>query len=237
MCIRSHITYICWVLCWAVFSFSGGFAQNVKQDILRINEAYESPKGFSASVFYKWYPTYTSQVASQEIEGAIRKKGKFYFTDYGQSELLINQHYTVVVSHQEKMVMIRPSSDELMQQGFSIDLDSALSWCSAAQFSKIRSDQYAIRLEFASGKYQAVKVFYHPQTYFIQQITFYFRDKIRSTENGQPAPPRMEIHYKDVRIDGRFKSDTFSEKRYFQKMGKTPLLHNTFAQYQLMNLL
>ncbi|MEM6345621.1 MAG: hypothetical protein AAF927_17145 [Bacteroidota bacterium] len=203
-------------------------AQNVKQDIERINEAYRSLKGGQVELEYRFYAGYDPD--NVEItKGRASWQGVMQKMHTPSIERLQNDQYAILVNHDMKAVIIQnaPSTSTLASP---IPLDSMLAICDSIQFQEKEEGLLSYRFLIGALGFEAVEVVFNPESYFIERIVCYQLP----WEEGELGD-RTEVHYRNLQKLSTTSTAHFSEQDYVRRDGEQFLLQSAYKGYKLYN--
>ncbi|MEL7533158.1 MAG: hypothetical protein AAFN10_17710, partial [Bacteroidota bacterium] len=185
-----HITYrllACLLLACVSQSL---LAQDVKQDIEKINEAYRSLKGAQVELEYRHYAGHDPQ--NPEIsKGTASWQGEHQKMSMPTMERLQNDKYAILVNHDMKAVIIQ-NAQVSANIGSPIPLDSLLAFCDSIDFRKTEDGLSAYHFVIGAIGFEAIEVVFNPESYFIERIVCY-QLPWQEGELGD----RTEVHYRN----------------------------------------
>lgn len=203
-------------------------AQNVKQDVERINEAYRSLKGAQVELEYKHYAGHDPQ--NPEIsKGTASWQGAFQKMSMPTMERLQNEKYAILVNHDMKAIIIQ-NAQVSTNLGSPIPLDSMLAICDSIQFSSKEDGLLAYRFVIGILGFEAIEVVFNPENYFIERIVC----SQLPWQEGELGD-RTEIHYRNFQKLSAASTSHFSEQRYVRRDGDTFLPQAAYQGYELYN--
>ena len=212
-------------------------AQNLGNDLAKINEAY-ADKSFQVKLQYDWFASYGSTEPIESQTGEIAMKGISYFQQMGATETLFTEAYSVLVHHEEKLVMIQPAIARPDPSQLP-DLDSALSMCEEVIFEPYDEEYLSYTFYFREGEsqYERFTVIYSKADFLLQKLIFYLPAGAVQMEGITDEPPRYEVTYTKTSLNPTFSPNAFSERRYLAKRGDEFVLNSAYKMYRLANYL
>gem|GEM_PF-3338729 len=212
-------------------------------DFRKVNEAFTA-KAFGMDITYTLFGSYTSTKAAELQHGVFRKLGSSYYSELLGITTLRNDKVVVSVDKNEETIVVnntpkQPSNKTVLNQ---LHLDSTLKICSSVTMSDLgRQRVYKLRFDRSSYfPYNAIDVHVNSKTFFIDKLTFYFREELdldESDEQEAKDKPRLEIAYTNLDTDPGFSESQFSEKIFISVSGKKVTLSNAYRTYRLINQL
>lgn len=203
-------------------------AQNVKQDIERINEAYRSLKGAQVELEYQHYAGYDP--GNPEIsKGTASWQGANQKMSTPAMERLQNEKYAILVNHDMKTIIIQ-NAQVATNIGSPIPLDSLLAICDSIHFLQKENGLLAYRFVIGVLGFEAIEVVFNPQSYFIERIVCY-QLPWKEGELGD----RTEIHYRNFQRLSTSSTSPFSEQKYVRRDGDQFLPQLAYKGYELYN--
>ena len=106
-----------WIYMLAALMPLASYGQDVKTALKQVNQAYNTSGDYSAQMHYLWYANHSSTKPTEELQGEVRKQGKRLYQHYAEMEMMVNETYTVMVSHSDKLVMLQKASAAAYQPG------------------------------------------------------------------------------------------------------------------------
>lgn len=206
-------------------------AQNIKEDIRRINENYFNASAFQQEVFFQLFASYEAKEALESYTVFTQKEGSSSYSRRGKVESLSNDKITLVVDHGSKAIMLQgPSPEQTKINAISeVQLDSMLNLCKNTQFESKKGKLGVYHFYFKAYAYDQVSVEFNRSDFLIQKLTLYSR----SDETSM----RVEISYRNIRKQINFPKDTFSESRFLVLKSGNYSVKDDYSDYQLLNYL
>lgn len=217
--------------------FLSGFAQDVKVDIQKINEAYSGHKSFRADLVYSLYASHADEVPHQTLKGVVQNQGSHQYSRMSDMETMINDQYALIINHERQTISLQPKFDRSSQIMQPVALDSLTKICKDIQYQVLAGQHVAYDFYFDAYSYERIRVVFDPENYVIQKFVFYQKDPVELAPGQTPQAIRMEIAFKNIQINRSYPSNTFSEKKYVRKVGENFQPATTYASYELVNFL
>ncbi|MEM7370407.1 MAG: hypothetical protein AAF587_17490 [Bacteroidota bacterium] len=212
------------------------FSQDVKEDLKKINQAYEAHKSFRADVTYKLFGSLSGNTPIETVSGTIRNQDQYQYSKISGLETLINGKYAVLVNHERKTISIQ-SGFELTSVLHQPNLDSLVAYCQDIQYTRLTSSSVSYDFVFENHEYERIRMVFHPDTYVIESFTFYQADPVSLTEGGALQSIRMEIQFSNIQINQALPDAQFSEAQFVSHINGQYQPVKALASYRLVNFL
>lgn len=223
-------------------------AQADIQDLEKIKEVYKTADSYQLDMKYSLFKDYQSNIEEEGFRMNIFKDGNYYYCKRNAGEMLVNDAYTLVLDHSNKVLLIdqyrgaAKQSDELSNE---MGIDSLLQLIAkelkngkapevSIEQKQIGEQERQYILHYPEGEYTDVKMNYDASTFMIKKLILYYREKIEIREDE--AAPRVEITYLQTDLHPEFDKKMFSERKYVhvKKNGELELSAG-FSNYQVIN--
>lgn len=221
------------ILC---FLFSGLWvnAQDIYQDIARINKSYENISQLEMKSEYRWFASRTAVEPIHTANGFLQRSPNGSYHKLGPTETLINQEYAISVNHEEKIVLLQIAPEKIEPLPLEIPLDTLLGICKSYSFEEFGGKpSYLIEIKSAyADKFDKMRFVFNPRTYLIDQVILFPLE-----DPDAPGEfPRLEIDFFEVKTDVDFEMD-LSEDRFVIQKESSWYLKPAYTDYRLLNLL
>lgn len=221
--LKSFVLLIVYLL--GIHSLSN--AQNLKEDIKRINDSYFSASSFQQDMYFQLFASSDSEQALESYKAFIQRQGKSYFMRKGEIESLTNEKFTLLIDHDSKAISVQKAVENEMNPTGGVDLDEVLKICSKTEFESKSGNKGIYHFYLENYAYKKMSVEFDRKSFFILKIIMYAADE----EN----PYRAEISFSNIKKEVRFPINTFSEERYLSHNAGKYSPNSSFATYQLLN--
>ncbi len=227
------------VLTFVFISVSFLFAQNLKTDLLAINNAYKKANKLSFVMELDMYETYTSNKLYYSQKVSMKKNGKTTVHSSNETESINTPDYTIIKDDEEKLITYAPKRTvkETDDVGFMMNIDSLGTLCKSFKFNKesATTNCYDFIMQDYYPNYERIKIFFNAKTHFIEKMIFYCDEDDISTHNEDEkyAKARIEINYNNIDSNPSFKDSDFSYQKYMQKKGNKFELNADLKKYEL----
>ena len=225
------------LLAGVLFNISLLQAQEIKEDLRRIHEAYQQIKSYSVDIEQRVYPTFEAQQSIHLVTGKIRIAPDRYYSSIDGVELLQNDDYAIQVNHDNKTIIVQASMPLMEPQLGIPNLDSLLSLCSNVQFKKLSAKAFQYDLFFEEMEYARMRLVFNPKSWHIDQLVLYYagEDKWGGSETETQA--RVEIQFRNGRFNPDIPPATFYSQRFFKAKSGDFTLQPAYASFRLYNYL
>lgn len=188
-----------------------------KEDILKMNEAFNRLASFSMNVEVKIFSNGTDVKPAQSFKGEARKSGNCFYSSMLGKTSLVNAEHALLIDVQQKLIVYDEVREEnqkdkaaLFKSGLMM-VDTALTKLYKLKY--LVNNENIRRIEISRPKdkiYRKIELELDAKTSLIRSITYYY---IKSEENGSPYD-RISISYTGLQADAKIAPETFSEKKY-----------------------
>jgi len=216
------------------FGFSS-FCQDYKQEVVKINRAYENINGVVIDAKLQLFNSFTSTTAIEDQFLNIHRKGDNYIYHMGTSEIVRNDKYFLLVDNNNRVIVLDSASKQHDEpQYFMLSrLDSTLNLYKKVQLANLNATTG--RLIFTPGieSVDRFEVLYNKKTYLIEKIIFFLH--VNNESGTGVTQARVEIIYTSLRTNINFPQNEFSVSRFIKLKGKNAVLLPAYADYKLYN--
>jgi hypothetical protein len=213
-------------------------AQNLKQDFIAINKAYQNATKLNVEMEVNMYDSYTSNKLYYNQKGKILKKNGFTYQSFDNTECVVTSEYSVFVDKESKEITYAEKKNAFKDDDISlmINLDSISMFCKKNTFTKESKtlSSYHFVMQNYYPNYKEIKIFFNSSNFLIERIVFYCTEDDISINNEEQklAQPRIEMTYVYASTKS-FEEQTFSYEKYMIKSGKTFHLKPAYKNYHL----
>jgi hypothetical protein len=198
-------------------------AQNVKEEIKKINAAFENTSSISMDISYAAFSNYYSTKPLETTRGSFKKNGNNYWSKMEEVEMCQNEKCMIYADNEEKQIIISNPPGKPKGKELYMNLDTLMKYEFKSQiktfgsFNRITfeyNDQDGLR------EYSKMDIYYDTKTYFINKCVLFYAEEM-STDQEEKGPmdkPRLEISYTNISFSETDKS-IFSESNYFLQSG------------------
>ncbi len=174
-------------------------SQNVKEDFVKINEAYLNAPQLSFDTRFALYDKIADGNPIIQEMGVVRIQNHIRYCKMGGIETIQTDSFQLVVNHQEKKMSIMPikkeknfaatSSLSAMDKEF---MDMMLKSSSSVVFKKVDGNTNSYILQLDGEYFNQFKVFYNKKTFLLEKLVF-LNTTTQTNEEAERIPARMEI--------------------------------------------
>ncbi|MBN4061734.1 hypothetical protein JYU20_00875 [Bacteroidales bacterium AH-315-I05] len=216
-----------------LFGFAA-HAQNVKDDLEKISEAYDNAKQLQMNVEYAVYLD-DQQQPYQTENSVVKKQGDNIYSSYFNMEIIKNKKYVVVADHTSKLIMLDYYHKPKKKDVLLIDLDSLLKLYSDVRYFEPEDKKLkGCVFEFHDAwPYKQMRIYFDKQTYLMSRVEGQLR-RPEEVDNKIHAV-RSSVVYTNVKTNVEFPSWTFEETRFLSKKNGQFMLAEKYRDYQLIN--
>jgi len=212
-------------------------AQNLPEDLTKMNEAYDKSNTISMQIIYQVYFDGNTQ-PNQSEKGWIKKsKDKIYSNQFSQ-EIIVNDQYVLNVDNEGKMIQIekKPKDYQVQNPISSIQTDSLIKTYELVKYKGTEGLLKHYYLKFKDGQVLSTEIWLNKSTFFIEKMKIIYRDKMEVADDVYSSVVAV-INYKNIKVNETISSNTFSIENFINVSGKSVLLKDKYKNYELINLL
>jgi len=223
-----------------LFAFSAK-AQNAKEDIKKVNESYVKHKDLSMGITYNVFAAYDDNVPMETSAGSYNQHGNARYNRLNEIESVQNSDFSLVIDHDEKMIVIGNPIKFNPGKIMLLDLDSALSMYSSVKYIDNNVSQKGYSMVFkptAASEYDKVDMYFNAKTYLVERMVFYYRDKVQLKKTNQDAPeekPKLEIIFSKISVEPVSDFKFYSAGRFVDKKNGKYVGVGECSSYKVIN--
>jgi hypothetical protein len=218
-----------------------GIAQNVKQDLMKINEVYSTITNLSMEINYSVFSSAQSNVALETHTGIFKQHDGMFYSRLKEVESLHNKNCSVVIDNEDKMIVVANPTKSDVSKITLIDMDKSLKTCSSVETIVSKGNQAGYKFVYKQNvvsEYDAIELYFNKKTFLIEKMVMYYRQKQNLKENEPDAikeKPRLEIVFFNTNLKTVTDVSFFSEARFVEKRKGKYFPVNAYNQYQLID--
>jgi len=174
------------VVCTVIMPCGYGHSQDVSSTIMRMRESYQRSDNLQRELIYYYYPSYTSLMPQDSLEGLFVKwHGKQYYR-LSEQENLVTKDFCIVVDHVQKCIIksdpLDFSSDALML----LNPDSVINRYSKASILFDSPDRVKIRFDINKDKspeVDAIALSIDKRSYMADSVFMFYKNTLNDNDN------------------------------------------------------
>ena len=216
-------------------------AQNAKQDILKINEAYSKFSHLSMNITYNLFKNYTANVPFESESGYFQQQGTLRYSKLKEIESLQNKNCLVVIDNEDKLIVVGNPVKFNAKKITLLDLDTALTKCSSVSFIDAGSTLSCYKMSFRQdivSEFDAIDLYFNKKSFLVEKMVFYYREKIRINEEDETSPkekPKLEVVFSKMKFDKISDETFYSETRFVEKRKGKYFPVSAYSEYELID--
>lgn len=214
-------------------------AQQLKEDVRKVNDTYARAKNVSMKIHYRLYQDYSTAVPFEDKTGTYIRQGQNYFSQLLGITTIQNGSTKLSVSDAEKTIIVS-DADRKIAAPSNVMIDSLIKRCSKVEFTDLGEGRKLYRLRFektAFFEYDMIDLQFG-SNYFIEKIVLFYREAVVLDETAgkmKKEKPKLEISYSEINTQPVVAADQFSEAKYIRRSGKTVLPAAAFKNWKVLN--
>lgn len=224
-------------------SFVAGnlFAQNAKEDIIKINQAYADKNShLSMEVSYNLYNNYASKQIAETKKSMVKKQGDFHHVTMDGIETIMTKNFVIVVDPSEKIILLgNPvKADEKLMM---VNLEKITEQCSSVDYIEVSANSGGYKLSFkkeVNSNFEMVDVIYNKQSYMPEKMVLYYRNAMPlnpEDPNSKKDKVRLEIVFDKVDHHPKLDKAVFNESYYITKVKGKEEPTEKYKGYKILN--
>jgi hypothetical protein len=167
-------------------------AQDLKQDILKLNNIYSTDE-FYAEIGYKFFANNTLVEEYDAIN--LQKSGSYYFK-IKDLEILNNTKCQLMVNHSFKTISVMPANAKATDlPNTKIPLDTALKDVKNFRYKVVKGNEVKYSIHLKRGEYKTVEIYFNKQSFNISKLKLHVSDDY-AAQDPDLAGGVLEITYK-----------------------------------------
>lgn len=220
-----------------ISSFANAQQTELRSLLLNVSKTYKAAASISMNVQVDYYSTEKAAKPDLVYKGDVKISGSSYYSNFMGRQLVVNKDWMVLVDKNEKTIScMKPidrkaagiSGPEMKPEAL---IDSTLKNNSGMKLlANDAAGNKVVEVKGADPLYKRVVLHIDPATYALKQIDYTYNELEAGT-----AMPRVTVYYSNVQFNKTIPADTFSEKKYVRRQGKTFQPVAAYAGYQILD--
>lgn len=215
----------------SLFLFLTISAQTPTQDLEKINTTYTSANSWSMGVSVQLVQSSESKVV-ESYAGESKRDGSNYYSSFMGRTVVLNGHCSIIIDDNQSAIYYNEAeNNQSVENAFdSEQLLASLETFESVEY-EVQEEDYCelILLMPEEQPYEYMVLGYNPKTGIISKII------IQLSDSGFEMPyDRVEINYKNVKLNQRIDALVFSEKSYIKRRGNTVVPQDKYKDYQVI---
>ncbi len=209
-------------------------AQNIKQDLLKINRTHTT-KEFFAKVGYKYY---TGAKLIEEYDAIhIQSNGSYYFK-IKHLEIISNNKCLLMVDHFSKSISVMPSSIQSKYSKITkIPIDTALKGVVSYRYKTIADKIGVYSISLKKGEYKTIEIYFDKKTYTVTKLKMHVSDAYAKVDPDM-VNGTLEVIYKTFsKTVSSDKKKLLKETKFVRIRKKSVVSAPAYTKYELNNYL
>jgi|GEM_PF-2804187 len=205
------------------------FGQGISSEIEKLNAIYKHQNSLELELNYNFYSSHTAASPHEENNSIIKMQGKNIYSKIGAFEVIRTDEYEFRINHDEKAMMLLPSSptaQDFSMAGFDTLAKAMLKTCSDTAITKVSDTENKITMSCSFSDYEKFEIFYNPNNYKTLKYALYYRYGMG--EEGNKF--RLEVEFVKQKKNVKFEDQLFSIAPFLQKDAQSN--YSPTAQYK-----
>lgn len=200
-------------ICFSLL-FCNSFAQQLKSDLVKMQNTYRNAKSFSINVQLLLFENASDVKPLNSFSGSVKMDGSNYFNEIMGQTFIKNSNYIVSVDHNAKRIIYKEVSKYSTSANMlSLSIDSLLMRYKSAKFIKTADAclTYELIPNSFGAIYNKILITVDTTNYTLKSIVYFYT--IKSTYQ------KAIINYSNIQLNIPISSSEFSEKSYINING------------------
>lgn len=185
-------------------------AQSIREDMKYMEAQYKGVKNLYVEMENK---VYENNKVVQEQFGKIYKKEDFYFYDFKDNLLLVNNKHILIIDNRNKVIVYDKWSKQKAQQlagTYIPNADDMLERYPNVSFVGVQEQYKHYILENSKERMSKVETFFDKKTGYMKEVIYRYNPKLMTSD--------IYTHLKLNVIESKpnFENDQFSEKQFIK---------------------
>lgn len=203
-------------------------AQTFKEDVKKINSAYEKAAKLSFKANHTYYDARGANTPGEVKQSVIYKDGKKTYNKTDFIETVTDERYSLVIDNHNKIISANkiPATTAPLVTAM-VSLDSLMKLCSKIEYVT-SGNLKGYKLAFEQMEAEQLTIYFDPKTFFIKRIEI---DYI----GWDGSQPYVEISYSEINTNPGFPKGIFSTDKYVINSNGKLTLTDKYSSYKLLN--
>ncbi len=216
-------------------------AQNVFEDIKKINLAYVINPDFSMDINYKTQILGNEKIPIDTEEGFIRKKGNLIHLKMGHVETIKSNKLQLTIDHKKKTIILTTPiiEDNSLTDNLTATIQQVLNYASKVDYVKESQNTGKYILEFPSKRFEKMEFDFNINSWFLTRVVVFASQSRENEESDIPETiidrTKSEIIYSKINLAPSFTKDEFTTWNYVYKKGETYITSDNYIGYKIFN--
>lgn len=202
-------------------------AQNLNEDLKKIQNTYQTMDSYSGQIETKVYGTSSKPMLTKVAK--IKKKDRQFFYQLEHLTTLMNNDFLIVHDAKAKFVSCQPMNRDKKAENLLLqDIDKMMMAFEKGKYLGLVNQQkhYAITLQ-ANPEIASIELFVTANTYLIEKVIYHYK------ENSQGVV-KVVLDYQKQIINPKLTNQVFSESRFIQKTNESWTLQPSYRDCKLL---
>ena len=214
-----------------------GIGQDIKADIESLRDAFQNLSSLSSEIHYAFYDSYEADIPVETENGVFRQKGEYSYSKMNELETIINDEMAMLINHDRREIMVQPPIESGFLTDFLINLDTAFQFFEKTEWLEDKENTRTYMLHLKNSSYQKILVKFDLETYMINKVILYLKESDDHFNNGNPIKGKLEIAYKNMKINPALSLKDFSTQAFLSKSKGQLSLTSSYSHYHIVNFL
>jgi hypothetical protein len=221
----------------SLLAYSYSWAQDYKQDMLKIREYYKT-QYHSFRMKFAFCPFDSLSMVADSMNGKCSVTGSSYYYKFSgggnEYEYVKNSNHYLVIDHGNKVLALQESSKARIELWDMRKIDSLMSSSyMKVSYKDIGKDEGEYTLSFLKGTWNRLSILFNKTNYTLNKIT------LCSAEKGIMSgvkfnKPRISISYSDYST-AEPDNTVFSDARYITTAGSKVMPTESYKGYKVLD--
>lgn len=208
---------------------NASFAQDVKDELIKINEAFTNSRSLYVEVTYNVFEKGSPQALETE-NSIFYKTNNLSYYKLKDVETVTEDSLQVIVDHAKKVIMLMPKATSVANSApMSQTIEAALKKCTKVNRLNMKGSK-GFELFIDGEEYDRISFSYNSKTYQLFDISFYYKKLM--LKDGEKENIRMKMGY---RYPKENKMNDLTLHSFVNKSTGSYAVNDRFKAYQLVD--
>ncbi len=208
---------------------SGGYAQDLKSDIIQMNTYYKITDKIGLETKVNIYNSAGGKVSTQRME--LKRNGNNFVYKVDNTEMLVTKDYVIMVNNLEKNIMVRgidPKEWEIIHNTtYKVNMDSVIEKYDSVKFERTEENLKHYTIYSSKKLIKKTDLWLDGETGRISKMVYLYNQKLYK-EIG-----KVEIFFMVLPNDFLNDKKLFQEARIIVRQGNDYKTAQEYSKYKL----
>jgi hypothetical protein len=231
------------VVLYFVFSVFCFNAQNAESDISKANSTLLATENLYMDIEYKVYANHFTTKPLEVSYGVLKQNKNNIYRTISNVQSLLNDKVNISVDTADRVVIVGDPVDMTKQKNdaMRMDVKAMMSKCSKIGSQEISKNVVVYHLEYGDdveSEIDRCDIYIDRNLSLVTKLILYYSDEFEMDDeaiDSKKESPRLEITYKNIDMEPKFKASDFDEDRFISRSGGKIKPSEHFKGYRLID--